>query len=68
MPRRVGKPRQYRPLRTRRNSPDLSSLDRAWATASGDPSKSSGRQNRSVERRTRSRTLPFTLAVFMNTG
>ena len=44
-----GRPREYSPRRIRRRSPARISRDSAWATASGEPSKSSGRQKRSRE-------------------
>ena len=65
MPSRVDVPRQYSPRRIRRRSPVRTSRDSAWATASGEPSKSSGRQKRSRDERTRLRTSVATLVLLM---
>jgi hypothetical protein len=65
MPSRVDVPRQYSPRRIRRRSPVRVNRDSAWATASGEPSKSSGRQKRSRDERTRLRTSVATLVVVM---
>jgi hypothetical protein len=65
MPSRVDVPRQYSPRRIRRRSPVRVNRDSAWATASGEPLKSSGRQKRSRDGRTRLRTSVATLVLLM---
>ena len=62
MPSRVGVPRQYSPRRTCRSSPASASRESVFATVSGEASKSSGRQNRFLEGRTRLR-IAFAILV-----
>ncbi len=65
MPSRVGVPRQYSPRRTRRSSPASASRESVFATASGEASKSSGRQKRFLEGRTRVRIAVVILGSLM---
>lgn len=60
IPRRVFVPRQYRPLRTQRRSPLPASRWKACSTALGELLKSAGRQKRSGDDVTLSRTIEAT--------